>query len=127
MRAFLAIAALAACSSHAPPSAPRVPPDAAPAGVGPPEPTAKEPAPPTLRLPTSFAPTAYHASLVIDPAKPTFGGSIVIDAKLAAPSSVIWLDAEDLEIDSAQIGGMAVVATQVGTHFLSLRAPHMIP
>ncbi len=124
MRALLATLAIAACSSHGPGSAqPKPPPDAATAEIAPPiDRGPKDPAAPTLRLPTSFAPTAYRAALVIDPAQPSFTGTIAIDATLASPSSVIWLDAEQLTIDHADASGTELAATEVGPHFVALRA-----
>jgi alanyl aminopeptidase len=121
-------AALAACSSHPPPhgTGPTPPPDAA-GETALPDRAPPEPAPPTLRLPTSFAPTAYTARLKIDPAQPRFDGDLTIDAKLAAPSAVIWLHAQELTIDAADatIGGakpVTLTATPRGDHFVALRA-----
>jgi alanyl aminopeptidase len=120
MRASAAVAiALFACSSHPPHgTGPGTGSDVALPDRPPPDPAA-----PTLRLPTSFAPTAYRATLTIDPAQPTFAGEIQIDAKLAAPSSVIWLHAEKLTIDEAYAGSARLTATQHGAQFLALRAP----
>src|SRR5262245_60966301 len=125
-----ALAVFAACSSNARHAAPPAPPpstEAEPAAVPPPPP---EPATPTLRLPDSFRPTDYRARLQIDPAASRFDGEIQITAALTAASSVVWLDAENLTIDKAEVTGpapVALTATPTGKHFLALRAPQALP
>jgi hypothetical protein len=42
-----------------------------------------EPPAPTLRLPRNFVPTGYAATLVVDPAKTGFDGSIAITGEVA--------------------------------------------
>ena len=127
--AAFAVAALAACSSHPPHgTGPTIPPDAG-GETALPDRAPPETPPPTLRLPTSFAPTAYHARLKIDPAQPRFDGDITIDATLAGASSVIWLHAKGLTIDAADAsagGGKPVPLTAAphGDHFVALRAAH---
>jgi alanyl aminopeptidase len=128
-----AIAALAACSSHPPHgTGPTPPPGGSGSEVALPDRPLPEPAAPTLRLPTSFVPTAYHAHLKIDPAQPRFDGDITIDATLANASPVIWLHAQQLTIDSADAtagGGKPVPLTTTphGDHFVALRAAHELP
>ena len=59
--------------------------------------------PPTLRLPTTVAPTAYQLTLGIDPARPSFDGAVVIDLALAEPTDVVWLHADALTLDRVTI------------------------
>ena len=129
----LAIAALAACSSHPPHgTGPTPPPDGSGAEVTLPDRAPPEPPPPTLRLPTSFVPTAYHAHLKVDPAQTRFDGEITIDAKLASASPVIWLHAHGLTIDAADASAdgkkpVPLTAAPHGDHVVGLRAAHALP
>jgi alanyl aminopeptidase len=52
---------------------------------------------PELRLPTTFAPSAYTAHLTIDPGQPRFTGHIEIAGTIAERTSVVWLHAKGLE------------------------------
>src|SRR4051812_30973734 len=81
-------------------------PGPAPRAAGPPgEPAETAPG---LRLPRTFVPTAYAARLAIVPSEPHFTGHIEIEGQLAAPSRVIWLDAQGLTF------GAAVAVTAAG-------------
>jgi cytosol alanyl aminopeptidase len=57
--------------------------------------------PPKLRLPKTFAPTGYTATLAIDPARDTFDGVIAIAGEVKDTTSVIWLHGKDLTIKRA--------------------------
>ena len=61
------------------------------------------PEPPTLRLPTTAAPTGYAVELTIDPAKDRFRGTVWIDLRVKEKTSLLWLNARDLEIVSASV------------------------
>ncbi|MDQ2870464.1 MAG: M1 family metallopeptidase [Acidobacteriota bacterium] len=56
---------------------------------------------PTLRLPSGAAPLRYSVVLDVDPSSESFGGDIGIDLRFDRPMPVLWLNARDLEIDSA--------------------------
>jgi cytosol alanyl aminopeptidase len=56
---------------------------------------------PKLRLPKTFVPTGYTATLTIDPARDTFDGVIAIAGQVTDASSVIWLHGKDLSIKRA--------------------------
>ena len=58
-------------------------------------------APPALKLPTNFRPEGYVARLVVDPARPTFTGSIAIRGDLDRKSAVIWLHGKQLHVRAA--------------------------
>ena len=55
-----------------------------------PPPTA--PVVPGLRLPRDVVPVRYAPRLTIDPALPTFGGTIDIDVRVERPTDVVWLN-----------------------------------
>ena len=95
-----ALLALIACSAPAKPVAVPVAPVAAVAPI-PLPPAALTPAQPTVRLPRNFLPTGYTATLKIDPAMPTFDGTIAIAGQVSEPSSAIWLYARHLKITSS--------------------------
>jgi alanyl aminopeptidase len=59
------------------------------------------PEPPKLRLPAVARPTAYTVELTIDPSKEGFTGSISIDMTLARTVSLLWLNAKELNVESA--------------------------
>ena len=90
----------------------------APVPSGAPEPLAPAAAPvaPVLvepagiRLPATFRPAAQRVSLVIVPDAPTFSGTTEIDATLAEPADVVWLNADALKVSSAvaRVGGTEV-------------------
>ncbi|MGZ6163273.1 MAG: hypothetical protein ACXWLS_08090, partial [Myxococcaceae bacterium] len=87
--------------------------------------------PPGLRLPTTFKPAAQRVRLQILPASPSFTGTTEIDATLAEPTDVVWLNADALEITSAvaRVGGEEVRAEPVTfkDQRLALRFPHPLP
>ena len=99
------------------------------ADAGPPAPALVEP--PGLRLPATFRPTAQRVSLVIVPASPTFTGTTEIDATLAEPTDVVWLNADALEVTSAvaRSGGAEVRAEAVAfeDQRVALRFPRHLP
>jgi alanyl aminopeptidase len=100
MRRALAIVILAACG----PSGKQVPVVTEPVVTRPPvaepEPVA-DPTPPELRLPATVRPVRHDVELTLDPASEDFTGRIDIELELAAPTSVVWLNQEELEVASA--------------------------
>ena len=61
----------------------------------------------TGRLPTGVTPLAYDITVAPDAAKLTFSGEETITVDVAAPTSVLTLNAADLEISSAVLDGSA--------------------
>ena len=62
------------------------------------------PTPPAdLRSPPGVAPRGYQLTLAIDPARPTFDGEVAIALAVAAPTPVVWLHADALTIDAAEL------------------------
>ena len=70
---------------------------------------------PALRLPPGVRPTHYALDLSIDPAQPTFTGSVAIDLAIDSTTSFIWLHGTDLDVKSASIttGGQKIDAQPV--------------
>jgi alanyl aminopeptidase len=76
---------------------------------------------PALRLPKTFAPTGYAATLAIDPARDTFGGVIAITGEVKAKTPVIWLHGKELTIKRASAGAQTVAITPRGEDLLEVR------
>jgi len=72
-----------------------------------------EPEPPALRLPKTARPTGYVVDLTIDPAQPTFRGTVDVGVRLDEKTSYLWMHSDSLKIDkaSAKSGGNTVGAT----------------
>jgi len=109
------VAAMAGCAA---------PPPAVPAAPAPLE------APPGLRLPRGFVPTAYTARLAVSPSEPRFRGHIEIAGDLASPTRVIWLHAQGLTFDAAvavtPAGRTALEALASPSGVVALRAPAVL-
>ena len=60
-------------------------------------------------------PTHYALDLEIVPSEPTFSGTVTIDLRVDAPTSLVWLNATELKIDGAEVraGGAAEAARVV--------------
>ncbi len=106
----LLVAALAAGATPAQPaSAPRGP-AAAPASV----------VPPRLRLPAGARPTRGAIELTVDPSAERYLGAVRYQVTLTAPTRVVWLHAEELEITGATVGGRPARAVSAPGGFLGL-------
>ncbi len=84
------------------------------------------PAPPDLRLPGDVKPARIALDLTIVPSKDTFAGVMTADAFVVQPTSVVWLNANGLEITSAKIDGHVVGKTQKNG-FLGLALREELP
>jgi alanyl aminopeptidase len=86
---------------------------------------------PTLRLPETADPVSYKVDLTLDPAKPTFSGNITIQTAIKQPIDTLWLNATQIEAQSAEItaGGKSYQAktTPEGKDFLGLHFDSQIP
>ncbi|MBV9037885.1 MAG: hypothetical protein JO182_25570, partial [Acidobacteriaceae bacterium] len=89
------------------------------------------PVAPKLRLPDSITPASYRAELTLDPAKPTFSGSISIKVNVKQPVDLIWLNATKIDVANAslQSGGKSFAAKPVpgGDDFLGLQFDSPLP
>jgi alanyl aminopeptidase len=119
---LLACAAAGCGSSPLPPVPPPAPAVAAPAPAS----AAVAPTPPDLRLPAGVRPVRYQATLELDPAAPGFRGAITIDVELAAATDLLWLNADDLTVESAELevdgARVPLAAWAAPRNFLALRA-----
>ncbi|MFO1395633.1 MAG: M1 family aminopeptidase [Burkholderiales bacterium] len=70
---------------------------------------------PGMRLPRTVVPLAYDARLDLDPARESFGGSIDIAVRVQEATDLVWLNAKQLIVTSAQAvsGGEELAATVV--------------
>lgn len=87
--------------------------------------------PPKLRLGDDVQPVRYRLDLTVIPQQDTFTGKIEIDLDVRKPTDVVWLNARDLTIDTAQLttGGRtqtAKVQTSAG-QFVSFTAGSAVP
>ncbi len=91
---------------------------------------AKTPEAPTLRLPDGVAPIRYAIDLTVVPDRDRFQGSAEIQVEIRQPQSLIWLNAEKLEISGAtwSSAGHTVTATLApgGDNFAGFRFPEPI-
>jgi len=109
---------LLAASCASPPSAPPPAAPAAPAAPTAPAPAgalAASSAPPGIRLPATAAPVRYRATLTVVPGDATLKGEIDIDLDLREPTSLLWLNATDITVESAwiEVGGKRIAARAV--------------
>src|ERR1035438_2118872 len=74
--------------------------------------------PPKLRLGDDVRPVRYRLDLTVIPQQDTFTGKIEIDMDVRKRTDVVWLNARDLTIDTAQLtaGGrtLAVKVQKIG-------------
>ncbi|HYI00263.1 M1 family metallopeptidase [Hyalangium sp.] len=106
----------AACATTAPTTAPTSEPstpiaEAAPARTEP----LTAPTPPELRLPKTARPLRYAAELTVIPTQDSFQGKIDIDLEVTEATSLLWLNATELKVSSAQLslGGTTLAARVV--------------
>ncbi|CAN5186784.1 hypothetical protein BH11MYX1_BH11MYX1_05460 [soil metagenome] len=64
-------------------------------------PLTAEPQPPAFRLPSTAHPIRYQVDLTIDPANEDFTGAITSEHEITGASSVLWLNATEITIESA--------------------------
>ena len=89
----------------------------------PPAPVA-DPTPPELRLPKTARPIKHDVGLTLDPSTEVFTGRIVIDLEILNPTTILWLNAEEITVDEASFisGATRIVARPIAQHknFLGL-------
>src|SRR5262249_51076652 len=85
--------------------------------------------PPTLRLPEGARPTRYALTLTIVPGEAKSAGEVVIDVELDRPHSVLWLNAESLDVKRATTDSAATSATIVsgGDQFVGISLVPPLP
>ncbi len=104
-----------------------------PGAAAPPAAGARAPAPltsPALRLPPIARPTHYEAELNLDPAREDFFGTISIDLTFLRGSDTLWLNADELTVDAAEliVGGerLSAQARPAKRDFLALIFPRVV-
>jgi alanyl aminopeptidase len=60
-------------------------------------------APANARLPRGVEPTAQRLELELDPTQERYRGRVIIDISLDRPRQTIWLNARELDVDSAVV------------------------
>jgi aminopeptidase N len=109
-----------ACATTAPAPEPVTP--AAQAASAPAPAPVADPKPPELRLPQNARPVRYAVELTVVPTQDSFQGKIDIELEVAEATSLIWLNATELKVSSAQLsaGGSTRAARIVpgGTDFV---------
>jgi aminopeptidase N len=110
--------ALLGAAGCAQPERARTVPAAAPTPA--PAPAADAP-PPGLRLPRTVLPTHEALELHLEPRRPSYRGHARIDVTVAAPTAVVWLHAEGLEISAG--AGVRVLHAPGGLLGLAFNAP----
>lgn len=90
-----------------------------PAAVAASEPAAPapDPAPPELRLPEVAKPLRYDVELALDPSREDFSGTIAIELEVLAPTTALWLDADEITVERAtfEVGGERIPARPIST------------
>ena len=84
------------------------------------------PPPPGFQLPDDVVPLNYVVGLTIDPSRDTFEGTVSIQLDIRKPTSVIWLNAKDLEPEKAEVGSEHAHARVVGKELIAIDIAHEI-
>ncbi len=82
--------------------------------------------PPGFQLPDDVAPLKYDVTLSIDPNRDTFEGTVSIALDIRKPTSVIWLNAKDIEPENAEVGSEHAHARVAGKELIAIDLPHEI-
>jgi len=79
--------------------------------------SSEAPAPPKFRLPSVAAPQRYRLDLTLIPNQDTFQGSVEIDLNFSQASSILWLNADRLDVKEASLstGGQSVGSKVIPT------------
>ncbi len=82
---------------------------------------------PTLRLPSGVQVLRGALELTVDPAADRYQGTVRYDVELAAPTAVVWLHSEGLEIAKATVGGRSAAPVAAEGGFLGLAVEPLAP
>jgi aminopeptidase N len=85
------------------------------------------PTQPRLRLSGEVRPIRYELDLTILPERPVFEGRVSIAAEVTKAVPLVWLNATDLVIKGATLGGKPAVVTRADEDFISLSTGQTIP
>ena len=84
-------------------------------------------APPTLRLGDDVRPTGYAVDLTIVPARTRFQGAVSIAAEVRRPVTIVWLNATELDIAQASLGGHPARVVPGNEDFIGLTTGSALP
>jgi cytosol alanyl aminopeptidase len=119
---WIVVAAGCGAASTKPAEPPPAPPPVAA------KPVAADPKPPEFRLPTTAHPTRYQVDVTVDPTSDDFTGTITSELEFTSASSVLWLNATEITIESAvlTVGADHLTARviPVPKNFVGLAFPH---
>src|SRR5580704_11677840 len=82
---------------------------------------------PKLRLGNSVLPRHYAVELTLEPGKDTFSGVVDIDIDVRQPQDTIWLNALEISIHDARIGGKAAKTIAGGAQVIGLSTGQAVP
>lgn len=82
---------------------------------------------PKLRLGNSVIPQHYAVELTLEPGKDTFTGIVDIDVDVRQPQETIWLNALELTVHDAAIGGKAAKAVPGSEQVMGLATGQTVP
>jgi len=82
---------------------------------------------PTLRIGDSIRPTHYSVELTLDPAKDTFTGSIDITLDVRNAEETLWLNAVQLKVQDATIGGVPAKVIPGNDQVIGLSTGRALP
>ena len=97
------------------------------AGTRPQEAAVDRPTPPRLRLSGDVRPVRVQLELTIVPDQPEFQGRVAIAAEVTRPVPRVWLNATDLVISSASLGGQPAAVTKADEDFIALSTGQTLP
>ena len=82
---------------------------------------------PKLRLGNSVLPRHYAVELTLEPGKDTFSGVVDIDVDVRQPQDTIWLNALEIAIHDATIGGKAAKTVAGSAQVIGLSTGQPVP
>jgi len=90
--------------------------------------TADRPPPiPTLRLPPGPHPTGYRVDLTMDPAQPSFHGTVDVALELPPATGFVWMNGKGLTVSAAEViagnDRLPAKASKGGEEFLGFAFP----
>lgn len=93
----------------------------------PPPTTPLDPAPPSFRLPGDVVPVRYRLEQTIVPEHDRVQGVIAIDVNVVRPTRVVWLNALDIKVSKATVGGREARVIGGGENFIGLVTDELAP
>ena len=92
--------------------------------AAPPPPVVAPPTPPALRTPGDVVVVRSRLELTLVPEQPHFTGAMHLDADVKRPTSVVWLNATDLELQDARLNELPAKIIPGNEDFIGLVPEH---